>query len=311
MPRASRIRHGQQGLVSVNNNHSRQLPHDTMSSCFPRLFLALGFVALCGCHYCPHNRHVLKPGQSCASDYIGTPYACHPGGRRNGGGCTDGRCDRGSASCTDGQCESYYPTPERREAPPVSTDSDATTQQPIDVTTEAPVEIRVQEPSTDPAPLQPFAPLESFPPPPSTSVDAPAVADPLAPAPEPSAVDPVTPLFEGRVELDEIEVAPEQLSLPEATPTPVEPPTPAIPTQPEVRSIEEDNDDSAFKSLFRLQLPPRLFRLRDDSDEGNADADPAESQPAAAPGPSISEASGTQGSRLLYGHSLTTPAWAQ
>jgi hypothetical protein len=285
----------------VNNSTLRHCRHDRSPSCFARFLVTLGLAAtVCGCHYCPHNRHVLRPGQSCVSDHVRIPCACHPGGRRGVNGCIDGSCDQSNQGCTDEQLEAYYPTPQLDEAPPA----------PADVTEETPSDVAVDEPRVEASPLRPFTPVENFPPPPAVSVGPETVTaepstvgtrlSPVAPAPEP--VDTVVPLFEGRIELNTIEAEPlEEAIVPQALPNPRELPPSSLPTTTNTPAAKEVDEENPAASLFRLRLPPRLFRLHDD-DEDVELTDPAE------PVPPISETSATQGSRVLYGHSLTSPS---
>jgi hypothetical protein len=283
----------------VNNSPLRHLPHERSFSCFTRVLSSLALAAtVCGCHYCPYNRHVLKPGQSCASDCIGNPFAGRPGRWRNGLACVDS--NRHCPDCTNEQLESYYPAPETAPEAPTAeeTPTDVAVEAPADVTVESPADVAVEKPQLEPL-LQPFAPVENFPPPPTAATgDTPPMADPIAESP--------VPLFEGLVELNEIEAAPaEEPAIPDATLNSAEP-SPAVTEQneepaPAKESQEENVDESPAASLFRLRLPPRLFRLREEEDVEIVDP------PADPPIGPVSEASAEQGSNLFGGHSFGSP----
>ncbi len=284
MTRASRIPHGQQGLTDVNNSTLRHCRHDRSPSCFARFLITLGLAAtVCGCHYCPHNRHVLRPGEDCASDYVGNPYACHPGGRRGLNDCVDRSCDQGGSGCTDEQLEAYYPTPDADDAPP------------------APANVTEEPQQAETSPLTPFAPVENFPPPPTASVEPETVETQLEPAPIPDDSASPIPLFEGRIELNTIEALPlEEPVTPDATLNAVDAPPPPLSAQPDVPTAAEETeaesaDENPAASLFRLRLPPRLFRLRDEEDVEIT-------QP---PAPPVSEASARHAGSIFGGHSLT------
>ncbi len=291
MTRSSPISHGQQGLVDVNNSTIRDCRHDRSPSCFARFLISLGLAAtVCGCHYCPYNRHVLRPGQDCASNYVGTPYACQPGGRRNLNGCLDGSCDQGGSGCTG---EAYYPTPDEMTPNDVTPQTDEAPPLPADVTEDP------QQAET--SPLTPFSPVDNFPPPPTGAVESETVETQIEPTPIPDDSAAPIPLFEGRVELDAIEPLPlAEPVAPEATLNAVEPPPPPVPAFPAAPTPAEETevenaDENPAASLFRLRLPPRLFRLRDEEDVEIT-------QPPAGP---VSEASARRAGSFLDGHSLT------
>jgi hypothetical protein len=257
---SSRIPHGQQGPITVSNSSFRRDRHDRNQGSFLQLVLAVTLVAAsCGCHYCPNNRHVHRPGSGYACDTLGLPCV--------DSGCADEGCTSGDA------CDSARPEGVAIEAP-------------------------VVEPSL----LEPFTPVENYPEPPAVDAPLPA-ATAVTP---PNGVDSITPspLFDGRVELNGIDTAP-QTTLPpfpggpSATPAPVptsEVPPSHVPTPLNAPPPPRESEEVSGNSLFPLRFAPRLFRLREE-----ATAETTRSVPP------IAEASWAQGSRL-GGHSTSVPS---
>lgn len=279
----SHFPHGQQGSNPVNNSSTSQYPNDRAMLRVTRMTLAsVAIATLCGCHYCPHNRYTPRPGYCYASDDLGRPYACHPGGRREsrfyGGGYRDQGGCLSDQDCVveDGHC--YYPRPQSTDETPA-----------LESPTDAPVEGQQSEDS----PLTPFTPTENFPPPPST-VDGREAVEASPPAFE-DLLTPI-PLFEGRVNTEELEPPPvNELVLPQA-PTSSNPP--ALPLSDEAgdAAADTENDNNGSESsLFPLRFPPRLFRLPGDEDEVEI------------PTPPVAEASASRGMRFMGGHSRYAP----
>lgn len=286
---SSRIPQGQQGPILVSNTILRRDPHGRTFARFLQAALAATLVAAsCGCHYCPHNRHALRPGCACASESLYCPWYSHPGGRRwTGGsdtGCTDEVCTNNS--CDSARSQAYYSESTPIEAPPSPTES----------TTESPL--------SEPSLLEPFTPVENYPEPPSTNTPIPMETTGTQPSTSADTVTPA-PLFEGRVELNGIEAEPRtQLPAfpvapaptPEAAPAPMGEFPPPPPVQERVLPAE-DPEEVSDNSLFPLRFAPRLFRLREE-------ATVETQQPVV---PAITEASWMQGSRL-GGHLMSAPS---
>lgn len=281
----------------MNNSPIRHCPNDRTPWQVARFPIAAAMVAvLCGCYYCPHNRYAPCRDYQFASQNFGRPYTCHPGGRRDSRYYGGARCDRDGClpggGCSDSDSLSYYPQPQ----PVIETpELEAPVEVPAELPVEAPVEVPSETQQAETSPLTPFIPTENFPPPPTASIEPPTSDSPSSAFRSPEEVITPTPLFEGRVNVDELEPLPaEGLVLPQA-PTPS-----ALPTLPLLEEVEEEEPqaeevEEESTSLFPLSFPPRLFRLRRDAEE------------TVIPVPPVAESATSQGARVIGGHSHTVP----
>ncbi len=202
-----------------------------------------------------------------------------------GGGHYDQYGCLANEGCSDCDALSYYPQPQ----PVIETPE---LEVPVEPPVEAPVAVPSETQQAETSPLTPFVPTENFPPPPSASIEPPESNSPSSVILSPEDAHTPTPLFEGRVNVEEFEPTPaEDLTLPEA-PTPSASPALPLLLKPEEEELEVEEESA---SLFPLRFPPRLFRLRRDAEEVEI------------PVPPIAEAATAQGARVIGGHSHTVP----